>query len=165
MDSAQVTDAEMFTIAAMLRGNAIVTVLKLGNSISDAGAKSVGALLASNAVIQVLDLDYNPITSVGAASIAKGLANNTALRMLDMTNCPIGDDGIAAIAEALWKHPTFVHLRASISHLPHLLHHLAPISTPTMFPRDQHHPSRLRVLELLCAAIMPGGRRCNWLLL
>jgi hypothetical protein len=157
MGSAQVTNAEMVTIAAMLRGNAIVTVLKLGpgNTISDAGAKSVGALLGSNAVMRVLDLNNNPFTSVGAASIADGLAKNTALRSLDMANCAIGDAGIAAIAEALWNHPTLENLSAFFinSHQPHhLLNQLAPLSTLCMRPRVQHHPFPRQVAELLCTA-------------
>ena len=89
-------------LALALYANTRVTILRLGNNISDAGAKDLAQMLEHNTTLEVLDLSGNvSISAPGIKSLAKVLETNTTLVSLNLSGTNIKQQACEALGRML----------------------------------------------------------------
>ena len=89
-------------LALALGGNTHVTTLRLGNKITDAGAKALAQMLEHNTTLEVLDLSGNvSISAHGIKSLAKVLETNTTLASLNLSGTNIKQQACEALGRML----------------------------------------------------------------
>jgi len=106
------TDAVAAMLAAAVRENAAMRVLRLNNNhFTSAGAITLAAVLqAGGPPLEVLNLDANEIDDAGAVALAEAAAVHGSLRELNLGENAISDAGALGLASALKANSTITDL-------------------------------------------------------
>lgn len=105
LEGRNLKDAEMLPVIAALKGNTVVTSLKLARNQFDNAALDLAEILKENTKITHVDLRNNDIHEKSVQGIAEMLGCNDTIRYLDLTCCFVRKEA-KWIADALGMNST-----------------------------------------------------------